>query len=118
MSKDILNIREEIRQAKMGVGLLQRLPCSKEDNKLYRQMLHEGHTLPEGIFKYETPRGTELDEFYLLYDPQLTEKEQKEYIALMQYKELKTIRKCVFFFTVLAIIALVIGFILGIALAQ
>lgn len=109
MSNDIFDIRNEIRLAKLDIELLQRLPCTKEDNKMYARMIQEGNALPEGIFQYETATGTKLDEFYSVYDPQLTEKEQQEYIALMQYKELKTIKKCTVVLTVLASIAAAFG---------
>ena len=118
MPKNPIDVRKEIRQAKVDIGLLQEIPCTKEDNKKYRDMVKRGEPLPQGIFQYEALDGTALNEFYSIYDPQLTEKEQQEYIALMQYQELKTIRKCVVFFTVLAIIFLVIGIVFGFALAQ
>ena len=118
MSKGIFDIRKEIRYAKLDIELLQRLPYTDEDNKKYMNLIQRGEVLPEGIFRYEASDGTALNEFYSIYDPQLTEKEQQEYIALMQYQELKTIRKCVVFFTVLAIVSLVIGIVFGFALAQ
>ncbi len=109
MAKGILDIREEVRLAKLDVGLLQRMDCTEEENKIYLKMIQQGQTLPEGVYRYETTDGTELDEFYVMYDPQLTEKEQQEYLSLMQYKEIKTIRKCAVALTVFAAIALALG---------
>ena len=118
MSKSPFDIRDEIRYAKLGIGLLQEMPCTKEDNKKYRDMVKRGEALPEGIFQYETSDGFVLDEFYSIYDPQLTDKAQQEYIALMQYKEIKTIRRCVVFFTVLTVISLILLFIVGIRITD
>ena len=109
MSKGIIDIRKEIHYAKLHAKLLQKIDCSKEENKQYMQLINEGGALPEGVYRDVDLDGIELETFYTVYDPQLTEKEQQEYIALMQYEELKTIRKCVVFFTVLASIAAAIG---------
>ena len=118
MPKNLIDVRKEIRQAKVDIGLLQEIPCTKEDNKKYRDMVKRGEPLPQGIFQYEASDGFELNEFCSVYDPQLTEKEQQEYIALMQYKEIKTIRNCVVFFTVLTVISLILLFFVGIRIAD
>lgn len=109
MAKQILDIRKEIRKAKSDLNLARKTDCTEEENKKYLQMLQEGKTLPDGVYRYINIDETELDEFYVIHESQYTEKEQREYLVLMQYKELKTIRKCAVVLTVLASIAFAIG---------
>ena len=109
MSKQVVDIRADIHRAKLDANLLQKIPLSAEENKDLLKLIKEGQELPEGVFRSVDFDGMELDTFYVLYDPQLTERETREYIELLQYEELKTIRKCVVFFTVLAAISAAIG---------
>ena len=103
-----IDIREEIRLAKLDLELLQEVPCTKQENREYLRMVNEGMPLPHGVYRYTTEDDVPLDEFYAVYDPQLTEKEQQEYLSLLQTQELQTIRKCVVFFTVLTIVGLLL----------
>ena len=109
MPKPVIDIQKEIRYTKLDLGLLQRTDCTDEENETYLQMLCDGQPLPEGIYRYENPDGDELDEFYRLHDPNPTEKELRDYLALKQYQELRTIRKCLVTLTVIAVVAAVIG---------
>ena len=118
MAKDALDIREELRRTKFELNLLQCVDCSAEDNRWCLHLVKSGQELPQGVYRKKDIDGRELDLFYTVYDPQLTEQEMQEYIALMQYKEIRTIRKCVVFFTVLAVISLIVGIIAGISLAD
>ena len=65
-----------------------------------------------------TSDGTKVDRFYRLVKQELSDEEWKEYIALKQYMDIHTIKKCVVFFTVLAIISLILGIIAGINLSD
>ena len=118
MARNIIDIRDEFRKAKFDVNLLQNIDCSPEDNRQYLELLKNGQALPQGVYRKKDIDGRELDLFYTVYDPQLSEKEISEYIELMQYKEIRTIRKCVVFFTVLTIISLILGIIAGLSLAD
>ena len=118
MAKNIVDIRNEIREAKLDMSLLQKIDCSPEENQAYLKLVNSGQALPQGVYRYEDEGGMVLNRFYTIYDPQLTEVETAEYIALMQYQELKTIRQYVFFFVVLAIVGIMAGLILGIILAS
>ena len=84
------------------------IDCTKEENKEYREMLKRGESLPDGVYKYEDSLDDELG-FYTIYIPEMTSEETKEYILLKQYGELRTIKKCMVFFTVLAILSIVLS---------
>ena len=109
MSKKNFDMQKEIRYAKIDTDLLQMIDCTDEENETYLNMLQNGEPLPEGIYRHETPDGDELDEFYRIQGPQPVEGELQEYLALRQYKELRTIRKCLVVLTVLAVFASTIG---------
>ncbi len=109
MSKKLFDIQKEIRYTKLELGLLERTDCTDEENQDYLQMIRNGQPLPEGIFQHETPGGEKIDEFYRLYDSKPTESELQEYLALKQYQELSTIRRCMVTLTVIAVIASALG---------
>ena len=67
-----------------------------------------GEELPEGVRAYVDPDGEVSDKvFYRVCAADLTEGERNEYFALTRLSLLKTIKQCVMFFTILAIIGLV-----------
>lgn len=113
MAKEIIDLREELRYHKFEFGLLQKIPCSKEENKEYQQLLKNGESLPDGVFAYVYDNGeVSTTDFYTVYEPQLTEDEIQEYLMYKQLSMIKTIRNCVLFFVILTIISMVIYFLL------
>ena len=52
MAKEKINLREELRLYKFDFDLLQKIPCSKQENKKYQKLLKEGGVLPEGVFVF------------------------------------------------------------------
>ncbi len=111
MAKKSINLRDELHSYKFAFDLLQRIPCSKEENKEYKAILKNGGSLPEGVFPYVYEGGEEPNgEFYTIYETDLTQAELDEYIAYKQLYMIRTIKNCVVFFTVLAVISLIIAF--------
>ena len=107
MAKEKINLREELRSHKFEFDLLQKIPCTKQENKEYQQLLKNGGTLPEGIFAYVYDTGeTSTSEFYTIYETDLSESEIREYFTYKQLDLIRTIKNCVVFFTVLTIIGL------------
>lgn len=109
------HLRDALRSYRFEFNLLQKVPCSKQENKEYQKLLKDGGTLPEGVYAYVYSTGeTSTTEFYTVYEPDLTESEKAEYLT---YKKLdlletikdciKTIKGCVVFFTTLAIIGII-----------
>jgi len=109
MKKEKINLRDELHLLKFEFDLLQKSPCSKEENKMYKKLLKEGGCLPEGVFAYIYDNGDiSTTEFYTIYEPDLTEAEIAEYLTYKKLSLIKTIKNCVMFFTILAIIGLTI----------
>ena len=113
MAREKLNLRDELRAHKFEFDLLQKIPCSKQENKEYAKILKEGGTLPEGVYAYVYAGGeTSTDEFYTIYETDLTEAEIQEYLTYKQLTFIRTIKNCVMFFTVLTIIGISVYFFL------
>ena len=111
MAKEKINLREELRSYKFEFGLLQKIPCSQQENKEYRKLLEDGGTLPEGVYTYDDDILT--GEFYTVLETDLTESEKNEYLTYKKLNLIKTIKNCVLFFTILTIIAMIVYFVIG-----
>ena len=113
MAREKINLRDELRAHKFEFDLLQKIPCTKQENKEYAKLLKDGGTLPEGVFAYVYVDGeTSTNEFYTIYETDLTESEIQEYLTYKQLSLIRTIKNCVMFFTVLTIIGMVVYFFL------
>ncbi len=113
MAKEKINLRDELRAHKFEFDLLQRIPCTKQENKEYQKLLKDGGTLPEGVYAYVYDSGeTSTTEFYTIYETDLTESEIREYLTYKQLSLIRTIKNCVMFFTVLTIIGMIAYFLI------
>ena len=111
MPKEKINLRDELQSYKFEFDLLQKIPCSKQENKEYQKLLKEGGVLPEGVFAYVYDSGeTSTTEFYTIYETDLTESEIREYLTYKKLSLIRTIKNCIMFFTVLTIIGMVAYF--------
>jgi hypothetical protein len=118
MAKNIYNLRDELRQLQFENYLLQKIDCSRSDSKKYVQMIKNGEKLPDGVFQYKSDTGEKLYSFYTIYESDLTESEKLEYFMLkqnMSTDNIRTIKNCVVFFTVITVITLVLSFIVFLA---
>ena len=113
MAKEIINLRNELRSHKFQFDLLQKIPCSAQENKKYQDILKAGGTLPEGIFAYVSANGEEFTtQFYTIYETDLTEAEIQEYLTYKQLSLIRTIKNCVVFFTALTVTGMIVAFFL------
>lgn len=113
MPKEKINLRDELRAHKFEFDLLQKIPCTKQENKGYQKILTDGGTLPEGVYAYVYDSGeTSTTEFYTIYETDLTESEIREYLTYKQLSLIRTIKNCVLFFTVLTIIGMIVLFLI------
>ena len=83
--------------------------CTPEEFHMYRRLQEKGQPLPEGIIEAPIGQNPEYTTFYKVKKATLTLEERNELLTLKKLKFLKTIRNCVVFFTVLAILDLIIG---------
>ncbi len=108
MAKEKLDLRNELQQLRFDMNFLQKIDCTKEENKTYKQMLKNGESLPVGVYQHrDSTTGDYFDSFYTVWDPELTDAEKQEYIQYQELLHIKTIKNCALFFTVLTIISLV-----------
>ena len=107
MAKEKIDLRQELLDYKEQFELIQKIPCTREENKAYTKLLKNGQPLPENICKYEYSMDSDYEEFYTLYIPELSDSEIAEYLTYKKLALLNTIKNCVLFFTVLTIIGLV-----------
>ena len=110
MAKEKIDLRNELRLYKFDFDLLQKIPCSKKDNKKYEKLLKDGGVLPEGVFAYGYETGdASTTEFYTVYEADLTEAEIVEYLTYKKLSILRTIQNCILVLTVSSIIYMVIS---------
>lgn len=110
MAKEKINLREELRLYKFDFDLLQKIPCSKQENKKYQKLLKDGGILPEGVFAYVDDSGAaSTTEFYTIYETDLNESEISEYLTYKKLSMLRTIKNCMLVLTVSSIICMVVS---------
>lgn len=110
MAKEKINLRNELRLYKFDFDLLQKIPCSKQENKKYQKIIKDGGVLPEGVFAYGYDTGdSSTTEFYTVYETDLTEAEIAEYLTYKKLSMLRTIQNCMMLLTVSSIIYMVIS---------
>ena len=113
MPKERIDLREELRAYKAEFGLVQKIPCPRQENKQYQKILKDGGTLPEGVYAYDSVYGETPEAFYTVYEADLTAAEMQEYLTYKRLRMIRTIKNCAVFFTVLAIISLAGYFLLS-----
>ncbi len=102
MQKGKVDLREELQKHKFEFNLLQRIPCSKQEIEEYRKILKNGGKLPDGVYVGELD-----DDFYTIYESDLTEAEIREYLTYKQLSLIRTIKNCAVFFVLLTIIGMI-----------
>jgi hypothetical protein len=113
MAKEIINIRDELLAHKFEFNLLQKIPCTPQENEAYQKLLKDGGTLPEGVFAHVYDTGEiSTTEFYTIYEADLSESEIREYLTYKQLSLIKTIKNCALFFTILTIIGMIAYFLI------
>ncbi len=108
--KKIINMKDVLNDLYFDALFLQKVDCSREDNKKYNQMLKNGEALPNGVFEYKNEGNEGWGIFYTIYKPDLTHEEKLEYILFKQTGMIRTIKNCVIFFTVITILSMFINF--------
>ena len=97
MAKEKIDLQDELRAYKFEFNLLQKIPCTKQENKEYQKLLKEGLSLPEDIYAYGYNDDETSTDFYTIYEAPLSESETKEYLMFKQLSLIKTIKNCVVF---------------------
>lgn len=116
MSDQKNSVKKTIMSKRAEYGLTRDVPCSEQENKTYSKMLKNGETLPEGVFPYSYTDGTKSDRVFYVLGDEPTDAEIAEFLRYKELELLSTIKNCVVFFTVMAIIGIVAGIIIGLSI--
>ena len=99
MANNRKDLRTELRTMKFEFDLLQRIPCTEEENRAFKRYLEDGQDLPQGVFRYRNADGKNSDsEFYTVYEPDLNEREIKEFLTMRKLQILKSIKATIALF--------------------
>ncbi len=112
MTGKIKDLRDALRELRCEIDFNQKISCSSADNKKYLQMVKDGLPLPAGVYQYKDEQGNVYQQFYTVYETDLTPEEKAEYIQLKKLSYIETIKSCIVFFTALAAIGIISGIIL------
>ena len=105
-------IKDELLEMKKELGFYKNVKCTDEENKEYLQMKKDKSPLPEDVY-YFNSASESMEYFYrILKIKEVSDEEFKEYIMLRQAKNIKTIKNCAVFFTVVAVIGIISAIIL------
>jgi hypothetical protein len=90
------DLRTELRTMRFEFDILQRIPCSEEENRAFKRYLEDGQDLPQGVYRYRNSDGKNSDsEFYTVYEPDLNEREINEYLTLRKLQILNSIKSTI-----------------------
>ena len=96
MANNRKDLRTELRTMRFEFDLLQRIPCSEEENRAFKRYLEDGQDLPQGVYRYRNSDGKNSEsEFYTVYEPDLNEKEITEYLNLKKLQTLNSIKSTI-----------------------
>ena len=116
MAKEKVKLRDVLNSYKFAYDVMQKIPCSKAENKQYQQILKEGGVLPDGVYAYIDELGVaSTTEFHTVYETDLSQQEILEYLTYKKLDFIRTIKNCVVFFTVLTVISLIISLFIAMA---
>ncbi|MDP4119673.1 MAG: hypothetical protein Q8876_01265 [Bacillota bacterium] len=97
------NLRDELKQMKYELDLIQIIYCDKEEAKKFRKMENEKIPLPYDVSK------DEVNNFFRYIDTDLSEQELNQLFMLRKILYLRTIKNILIFFVVITIIFLLIS---------
>ena len=113
MEKGKKNLRDELNEHRQRWNLLQKIPCSEQEEREFEALLKAGESLPEGVLYQKNDEYSETEySFYTIYKPELTQEELTEYLTYKKLSLLNMIKNCVVFFTILTIVSIIAAIII------
>ena len=101
MENKKLHLKYELFSCQEEFDLAEIIICSQKENAKYAEMLKNGETLPENVYRCVNEDNMSETSFLKIVKTDLTESEMNEYLNLKKLSMIKTIKNCVVFFTVL-----------------
>lgn len=89
---------------KVDLGFYTRERCSQEESDEYRILIKEKLPLPEDV-------GYNPQYNYYFRYKEASDEDLQEYLSLLQFTHIRTIKNCVVFFTILSIIGIILALI-------
>ena len=108
MPKNKIDMKTELRKFYSDFYFLQRIDCSNNDNKKYKQMQKNSEPLPDGVYEYKSVYEEKTGVFYTVYDPGLSQNEKIEYLLFTHLNMLRTVKNCILFLTLTSIITAIV----------
>jgi len=106
------DVRQNLFDKQIEYGFFRLVDCSDDENAKYSLMKRNGESLPERVRQYKDPKTDKyVDRFYYLIDSKLSDSERLEYLRYLELERIETIKNCVVFFTVLAVVSMILGLI-------
>ena len=111
------DIKRDLIELKYQFGFYDRISCSDEENQIFEDMLDKNKPLPDNVnidyrelgtfYKYEKSDDISNEEFaeYMMF-LQADNMLRQETYSEIQMKNIETIKNCVLFFTIVAIIGM------------
>lgn len=103
MAKQAIDLKKELEYYKFLTNLLQKIDCTKEEEKEYENLIKSNKPLPDGVYQY----NEDTNIFYKLHKPDLTKEEIEEYLNFKVIDYLRSIKNFLMLFSVLSIISLI-----------
>lgn len=101
-------LKSQLLKYEIYFGLKKKIPCSKADNKIYRNMKKNNQDLPTGVYEYCDENDNGIGDFYTLDEViDLTKEETERLLLFKKLDYIRSIKNCSVFFTVLAVISLI-----------
>lgn len=100
-----MSLLNELKTLEEDFGVVEKIPCTTEDNKKYRELLNNGETLPDGI--YQNKDNTNL--FYNITRHEMTDKDFDRLVKLKTWKEVKTIALCASVIAAISVFGIILG---------
>ena len=108
-----MDLKKNLLLAREQNAFASRQLCTDEESEQYRKLLADNKPLPAGVFFYALENY-----FYSIPDLQdISHEEMIELTLQEQLSAIKTIKKCVVYFTTISIISLVLGAIAALVFA-
>ena len=96
------NLEEELFRLRVEFDLIQKIHCTKEEEKQIKQLLKNRQPLPVDL--HTDNDGTH----YKFIDTDMSKEDMNELLSYRQLKYIKTIKNCMIFFVVLGIMPILL----------
>lgn len=99
-------LRKELNDARIELDVVEKMRCTQEEDKKYRQLIKEGKSLPDNIYSNSEFPGS----FMKLITSDLTTDELRELMLYKQTLYLQGIKGAVVFMAVVVGLPALVGF--------